>query len=131
MEQREQRDSDMFATISSDASTRQRVMAAVAQVRKQFQTTVSGRLAVLEQASVALEEGTLSDQLRQQAQAEAHKIAGAAGIFGVPHGSQLARSIERLLESAQTVNQLRAGQFSELVRTLRSELEQPVHEQAS
>ena len=125
MEYREKIDTSPFPTIEHDASTQQQVMSAMAQVRKQFQSTLADRLTVLEQASVALEEGRLSDQLWRQAQTEAHKIAGAAGVFGVPQGAQLARSIERLLESAETVNQIQAGQFSELVHSLRSALELP------
>lgn len=126
MEYGNKRDCSVFSTASNDASSRQPVMVAIAEVWERFQETVPSRLVILEQASTALKDGTLGDDLRQQAKVEAHNIAGAAGVFGVIRGSQLARKIEHLLQSAETPIQTHADQFSELIISLRSELEQPL-----
>ena len=126
MEYGNKTDRNVFSTASNDASSHQSVMGAIAEVWERFQKTVPSRLVILEQASTALKDGTLGDDLRQQAKVEAHNIAGAAGVFGVIRGSQLARKIEHLLQSAETPNQTHADQFCELVISLRSELEQPL-----
>jgi DNA-binding response OmpR family regulator len=52
------------------------------------------RIATLEQAIAATRLGTLSEDLRQQAQRQAHTLVGSLGSFGFMAASQLARQIE-------------------------------------
>lgn len=113
------------AVCSNDPQTQQAVLAAVAEISKRFQTTVARQLAILEQASAALRAGVLSDALRHQAQAEAHNIAGAGGLFGYPHGSSLAKKIEAMFQPLAVLEQAHASRLAELILALRSELEQP------
>jgi HPt (histidine-containing phosphotransfer) domain-containing protein len=57
------------------------------------------RLAVLTRASETLDERELTPQERTDAVYAAHKLAGALGTFGRSEGSDIARSLERSLES--------------------------------
>jgi diguanylate cyclase (GGDEF)-like protein len=101
----------------------QQVRAALAEVWERSKETVLGRVAVLEQATTALLEGTLEEALRQQAGHEAHKLTGSLGTFGFAQGSRLAREMEHLLQAEAPLGQTEALRLSELVVTLRQELE--------
>ncbi len=61
---------------------------------------VEERIAVLERADGAAVAGPLSEELRREAQSNAHKLAGALGMYGYDKGTLIARQIEMLLESA-------------------------------
>ena len=76
----------------SKQSSAQNMIAALWQ---RNQPQVLERLALLDQ--VATE--PLTPQLRQDAIATAHKLAGSLGMFGFHEGTRLAREIELLLES--------------------------------
>ena len=95
---------------------------AIAKVWERFKNSISDRIAIFDQTHVALSLGQLSDELRQQAGQEAHKLIGSLGTFGLAEGSRLAREIENLLQSNPKQDQ--APQLCELVATLRRELEQ-------
>jgi hypothetical protein len=78
------------------------------------------RVNVLDRAAVAAHAGTLTRDLREQASAEAHKLAGSLGMFGHADGTDVARKIELLLEApgpppparlTQLVTELRAILF--------------------
>lgn len=57
------------------------------------------RVEVVCRASKAITAGTLTPDLCSEAIQEAHKLAGALGIFGLHQGSKDALKIEQLLES--------------------------------
>lgn len=59
-----------------------------------FRTPTLERLAILDQAVVALRAGTLSTEAHRAAESAAHKLAGSLGMFGFPEGSRLAKDIE-------------------------------------
>jgi DNA-binding response OmpR family regulator len=71
----------------------------IARACKQYLRTASQQIAVLEQAAVALNEGTMDSKLQHLSQMNAHKLAGSLGSFGVPNGSQIARQIETQLRA--------------------------------
>jgi len=96
---------------------------AVGEVWQRFKATIQNRIAILEQATVALLDGRLDENLRQNAEREAHKLAGSIGVFGFPEGSRLAREIERLFETGTPLDQARTLRLSELVMSLHEELE--------
>ncbi|MFB2937117.1 response regulator [Aerosakkonemataceae cyanobacterium BLCC-F154] len=80
------------------ADYRQRVEAATSKVWEKFQGKMLGQIATLGEAAAALTDGTLTDELQQQAKHEAHKLAGSLGIFGFMEGSRLAKELEELLQ---------------------------------
>lgn len=61
---------------------------------------IEERLVVLEQASGAASAGSLSQDLRLEAQGTAHKLAGAVGMYGYDDGTRIARELETLLSGA-------------------------------
>lgn len=62
-----------------------------------FRPQIEERAAVLGRAAAELAEGNLSSDLRADAQAAAHKLAGSLGTFGLTTGGELAREAEGLL----------------------------------
>ena len=82
-----------------------------------------GRVAVLDQAAMALVEGALVDNLRDNARREAHKLAGSVGLFGFSKGTDLAKEIEHTLQQETHLGQEQVLRFSQMVVTLRQELE--------
>ena len=81
-----------------------------------IQPIVEERLAFLDRASSAASAGSLSLELRKEAQSNAHKLAGALGMYGFDEGTLVARELERLLDTEAP----EPVRFSELVRELRA-----------
>ncbi|WP_017314132.1 response regulator [Mastigocladopsis repens] len=102
----------------------QAMLAAVAKAREDFKAKVGSRIAVLEQATNALTQGTFDVQLRLDAEQEAHKLAGAMGSFGFLAGSQLAYQIEQLLGGTTPIDQAQSQRLCELVKELQRQLEE-------
>lgn len=86
-----------------------------------FLPQMEARVATLETAAAALAAGTLTAELQEQASAEAHKLAGVLGTFGLLEGTKFAReaedaykgplenSTDRLIEIAARLRALIAG----------------------
>ncbi|MEH1965944.1 response regulator [Nostoc sp.] len=64
---------------------------------KQYEGLMVQRLTVLEELAAALSGKTLTKELRQSAEREAHKLAGVLGMFEQDNGTQIARKIEQIL----------------------------------
>jgi len=77
----------------------------LAKVWERSKQAIMGRVSVLEQATVALVEGSLNDEMRRDAEREAHKLAGSVGNFGFPEGSRLARALENTLRGNKPLAQ--------------------------
>lgn len=102
----------------TDPSTQPELNAALDRMWKQFLPQIEERVAVLEAASRALSDGTLTDHQRDAAQAAAHKLAGVLGTFGLMKGTILAREAEMLCSGdADPAN---AAQLTEISGQLRS-----------
>lgn len=61
---------------------------------------VLARIDALDDAAAALRAGTLDDDLRDRARTEAHRLSGTLGTLGLPDASPVAKTLERLLETA-------------------------------
>lgn len=105
--------------------TQEQVLAAVAQVWEKGKERIIGRVDTLEQAIIALLEGSLDQDLRRTAEREAHKLAGSLTTFGFPEGSRLARDLEQTFQGDSALEQVQALHLSEQVLALRRTLEQP------
>lgn len=82
----------------SVAAKTERVLAAM-WVRNK--PTIAERVAVLRTACDTISKaGSLAQSQREEAISAAHKLAGVLGMFGFPEGTEAARKIELLLESA-------------------------------
>ncbi|HEY9832339.1 MAG TPA: response regulator [Stenomitos sp.] len=82
------------------SSAEAKVMAIVAGMWHKFQASLTEPIALFEEVIAALATGTLDRELQHQATAQAHKIIGSLGTFGLPEGSKLSREIEQLLTTA-------------------------------
>ncbi|NEQ52272.1 MAG: response regulator [Leptolyngbya sp. SIO3F4] len=103
---------------------------AVEQAWKKYQAVMHERVAVLEQAAIAIQQGALSQELYQTSQITAHKLVGALGSFGFPMGSTLAQRLEKLLQITPSTN-IPATQFNQLVQQLRHEINETSVEDAT
>jgi len=99
---------------------------ALAALWTKFRDGTFRRLAVLDDAALALREGRLDDKLRRAAEREAHKLAGAAGTFGFAEATRLAREAEQMLEGSDPLDASQVQRLGELAAALRRELERPV-----
>lgn len=89
------------------------------------------RVATIDRAIVALQDLSLTDEIRQQAWHSAHNLAGALGTFGLPLGSQVARQIELVLDLNAALTTAQIPQLQSGVDKLRQEItsKAPVDEQ--
>ena len=97
--------------------------AALAALWVQYRPTILARVVAVEQAITAAQGGALSDELRQKAHGEAHKLAGSMGTFGFGQASDLAREAEDILDPEAILDQAAVAHLSELVGTIRQQLE--------
>jgi HPt (histidine-containing phosphotransfer) domain-containing protein len=102
----------------TDPSIQPEVNAALDRMWMQFLPQIEERVAVLEAASQALSTGELSDELRDAAQAAAHKLAGVLGTFGLMKGTILAREAE--MQFSGDADPESAPQLTEIAGQLRS-----------
>ena len=66
-----------------------------------FKKPIIERITTLEQAVQSISLGNLTRKLLQEAQQQAHKLAGSLGMFGFLHASHIARKIEHYLEQIE------------------------------
>jgi HPt (histidine-containing phosphotransfer) domain-containing protein len=99
--------------------------AALAALWVQYRPTIMARVVAVEQAVMAAQGGALSDELREKAHGEAHKLAGSMGTFGFAEASELAHEAEDMLdpEVALALDPVAVARLSELVATIRQQLE--------
>lgn len=71
-----------------------------------FLPEIERRVASLEAAAQALRDGSLTPELQASAHADAHKLAGSLGTFGLQQGTELARKAELMLAAPVTANEL-------------------------
>ncbi|MDY7012796.1 MAG: response regulator [Cyanobacteriota bacterium] len=96
-------------------------IASVANVWHRFKAKIHSSVEVLDRAATASLQETLSQDLRHQAEWEAHTLAGSLGTFGLMQGSQLARQIGRGLQAGET-GKPETSRLQEWVAALRHEL---------
>ncbi|UBF24924.1 response regulator [Kovacikia minuta CCNUW1] len=95
-------------------------VATIQQMWQGFQERLQEQLATLEQAIAHLTTNSLDPNQRQHAQTIAHRLIGSLGAFGIPHAAELARQIERVLNSSTAVLQSESAvQLETLLQQLR------------
>jgi DNA-binding response OmpR family regulator len=103
---------------------RENVAAAVGQLWARARGAMLQRVEVLERAARAAADGRLTGALRQQATAEAHRLAGALGTFGVPEGTRLAREAETRFGGGAYLKPADGAALADIALRLRSAVEQ-------
>ncbi|MGH2413498.1 MAG: response regulator, partial [Microcystaceae cyanobacterium] len=80
---------------------------------------------------IGLQAGWLSQQQQKQAEHVAHKLAGTLGIFGLTKGMQVARHLENLFSSTDSLKPQHAPLMEALVTVLWQEIHDTVSIQLS
>ena len=115
---------------SSDSKPKWKTLAGVTGVWEKVKQRLDYRISVLEQAAQALSCSALGPDLWQQAESEAHKLAGSLGMFDMARGSRLALEVEGLLHEPTPLDAARQQRLHDLVVALRQELDQAQHDDA-
>lgn len=111
----------MMISSPEESDRSAKAAAALAAVWERFRDGTLRKVGVIEEATIALLEGHLLPGQRQQAEREAHKLAGSCGTFGFPRSSELARDIEKKL-SSEAPTALDAVLISEQLSAMRQDL---------
>jgi HPt (histidine-containing phosphotransfer) domain-containing protein len=82
--------------------------AALNQLWIRFLPEIHERISVLQAAALACSSGGLSQEMREEAHAAAHKLAGTLGTFNLSRGTELAREAEQFfsMENMPTAEQV-------------------------
>ncbi len=80
------------------------------------------RVTTLRMAAESLATGTLTEAEQQRAGADAHKLAGVLGTFGLKEGTELAREAEALYESRLDGNAAAAPRLASIAQQLQTML---------
>lgn len=105
------------------------VMSAIANLWTKVKPTMLERVTTIENATLALMEGSLPDDPRREAEREAHKIAGSAGSFGFANASKTGQEIELVLGQPTELTYDDALRLADLVVKLRDELDRETVDQ--
>ncbi|MDZ8055215.1 MAG: response regulator [Aulosira sp. ZfuVER01] len=101
-----------------------KIMAVVAKMREEFEKSFPEKFEILQQAIAQLSTVNPDKNILKQAQAEAHRLAGSSGCYGLLEGSKIAREIEQLLDKHTSPYQSVALQLTELVKLLKQTFQQ-------
>ena len=94
--------------------------AALDQLWIKFLPEIEERLALLESAAAAAQDGSLTPQVQHSAQAAAHKLAGVLGSFGLSEGTAPARETERIYSLTEAPSRESASLLAALAAALHS-----------
>jgi DNA-binding response OmpR family regulator len=94
------------------------VIADIAKSWLSFKEHLSEQFELFEQIIAHLANGTRDRALWQQAEANAHRLIGSLGTFGLAQGSDIARQIEQLLQAEIVSHYSAALQLTEWVEML-------------
>jgi HPt (histidine-containing phosphotransfer) domain-containing protein len=86
----------------------------------QFRPQIEERVAILESAAVAFNQGALSAAQCEEASAAAHNLAGVLGTFGFDEGTVRAREAEVFYANGQALKAPRSAQPTAIASELRA-----------
>ncbi len=90
---------------------------------EKYKDELLARAVFIQQTAEQLAANNLTNELREEAKNEAHKLAGSLGIFGLDMGSKLAQELERLLQPNILLESLQIQQVVELAKLLLQEFD--------
>lgn len=99
-------------------------VASLNQLAEQFRASLEQRLTALVEAVRSLQQGSLTAPQRATARQEAHRLAGALGMFGYAQGTDTARTVEQLL-LAPSPTAAQMGQALDLLAALQQAIAHP------
>jgi DNA-binding response OmpR family regulator len=104
---------------------RLKVLNMVAKMRENLKANFIEKVVIFERAIAQLKSGTLEGELRQEAQAQAHKLVGSLGTLGLPKGSEVARKIEHLFKAENILKPDTAQQIEGFLQKLTQIFDRP------
>lgn len=88
---------------------------------QKFLPQMEERVATLQSAAATLAAGSpLSPGRQSEAAAEAHKLAGVLGTFGLKDGTELAREAEGLFEGTAGLGQVEGERLASIAEQLKT-----------
>ncbi|KJH70887.1 response regulator [Aliterella atlantica] len=100
----------------------QEVMAVAAEVLQEIRASLNEETALFAQVTAQLSAGTLSRELRRQAERHAHQLTGSLGSLGISQGFEAAQQIELLLQGEMALGQTATRQLQHLTDLLKQAL---------
>ena len=116
-------DNQKSISIPKSFSVEEKLQSITANVWTKSKKKLNNLLIPIEEATTFLLQDRFDDELFSAAYHNAHKLKGSLGMFGFKHGSYLAGEIENLLQAKMSLVQKQKLYLSELVITLRQELQ--------
>ncbi|MEP6515687.1 response regulator [Microcoleus vaginatus] len=104
---------------------RLKVLNAIAQMRGNLKANFIEKMAIFDRAIAQLKNGSLEGELREEAQAQAHKLVGSLGTLGLPKGSEVARQIEHLFKTENILKPETAQQIEGFLHKLKQIFDRP------
>ncbi|MEG4068242.1 response regulator [Microcoleus sp. Pol11C2] len=104
---------------------RLKVLNAIAQMRENLKANFIEKVAIFDRAIAQLKNGSLEGEVRQEAQAQAHKLVGSLGTLGLPKGSEVARQIEHLFKAENIWKPDTAQQIEGFLHQLKQIFDRP------
>lgn len=101
---------------------RQKTTEAMAGVWDKFKHKIGDRVENIVRSIPAFIDKNAQEELRQQIESEAHKLAGTLGIFGFGEASQIAREIEKILQPGIILETEKVQHLAKLAADLQQEL---------
>jgi PAS domain S-box-containing protein len=109
----------------------QQTLTAIEEIWHRFKNRVEEQVTIIEKAVQQISHSEIDPELRCSAIAQAHTLAGSLGTFGLTNASEIARKIEKLLKSVQTLNATEITNLQNWVKLLRQEIENKKHQKLS
>jgi DNA-binding response OmpR family regulator/HPt (histidine-containing phosphotransfer) domain-containing protein len=123
-------ESDIPLSPSSDRASGEKVQAVLQAVGEKFRASWAQRLAVVEEAEQAVQEGEFNLKQLEAALSQVHKLAGGLGTFGYGKASAIAETLEQSISTHISQQAQWTQEFSESLEKLHQELlplSQPEH----
>ncbi len=99
---------------------------AAAQVWAEYRHVIFERMSAIDTAVTGLRGANLTEEVRQRAVLESHRLAGSLGMFGLMEGTRISREIERLLGDQVSLGAGILQELSTLAVSLRQILEKGI-----
>lgn len=104
---------------------RLQVLSVVAEIRGKLKANFIEKVVIFDRAIAQLKTGTLDNQLRREAQEQAHKLVGSLGTLGLPKGSEVARKLEQLFKTENIFKPETAQQIEDFQDLLKQIFDRP------
>jgi len=109
---------------------RLKVLTVVAEIRAQLRANFIEKVAVFDRAIAQIQTRTLEEELRREAQDQAHKLVGSLGTLGLPQGSEVARKLEHLFKAQNVLKPGSVQKIEEFLDLLKQIFDRPPEPQS-